>query len=157
MIHLQDAIPYHVRYCSFEVLNTYNRFMIILAPLPQLIEAVVNLCVSSPCGVNSAYREVNGLPSCSCLPNYFGVPPNCRPECTINSECASALACISEKCRDPCPGSCGISAVCSVINHIPICSCIEGYTGNPFTSCQPSPRKIIEYLFPELRMLLILI
>lgn len=71
--------------------------------------------------------------------NYFGNPPNCRPECTINSECSSNLACINEKCRDPCPGSCGIGAVCNIINHTPMCSCVEGYVGDPFNSCSPKP------------------
>lgn len=93
----------------------------------------------SPCGNNAQCRNIGGSPSCSCLPSYVGSPPNCRPECTINSECPSNLACITQKCRDPCPGSCGISAQCSVINHTPICSCIEGYVGDPFTYCTPKP------------------
>lgn len=76
---------------------------------------------------------------CLCLPNYFGSPPNCRPECTINSECASNLACINEKCKDPCPGSCGVAAVCNVMKHIPICTCSTGYVGDPFTFCSLKP------------------
>lgn len=51
----------------------------------------------------------------------------------------SNSACIREKCTDPCPGSCGISATCIVINHTPICTCPEGYIGDPFTSCRPAP------------------
>lgn len=69
----------------------------------------------------------------------MGVPPNCRPECSINSECPSNLACIRNKCTDPCPGSCGQGAVCSVTTHNPICSCPEGYTGDPFSYCQFKP------------------
>lgn len=72
---------------------------------------------------------------CSCLPNYIGRSPNCRPECTINSECPANLACINEKCGDPCPGSCGLYAQCSVTNHRPICTCPVGYTGDPFANC----------------------
>lgn len=73
------------------------------------------------------------------MSNYVGSPPNCRPECTINAECPSNKACMTEKCRDPCPGSCGANARCNVINHIPICTCPDGYTGDPFSNCYPKP------------------
>ncbi|XP_052871499.1 neurogenic locus notch homolog protein 1-like, partial [Anopheles cruzii] len=108
-------------------------------PIPHTPIVVRNPCVPSPCGPRSQCRDINGSPSCSCLANYIGSPPNCRPECSINSECPSNQACMNEKCRDPCPGSCGINARCNVINHTPICTCEEGYTGDPFTSCRPMP------------------
>lgn len=94
-------------------------------------------CAPSPCGPNSQCREINNNPSCSCLPNYLGVPPHCRPECSINSECGSQLACINQKCRDPCPGSCGVNTLCHVRSHIPICTCQNDYTGDPFAICNP--------------------
>lgn len=50
-------------------------------------------------------------------------------------------ACVRNKCQDPCPGTCGISAVCFVSNHIPICSCPEGLTGDAFQMCRPIPVK----------------
>lgn len=100
---------------------------------------IVNPCVPSPCGPFSQCRDIGGSPSCSCIGEYIGTPPNCRPECTINSECPSTQACIREKCKDPCPGSCGFGARCSVINHTPICTCPDGYTGDPFTYCQVKP------------------
>lgn len=113
---------------------------------PALPPPFINPCVPSPCGPNSQCQDIGGTPSCSCQPTYIGSPPNCRPECVISSECASNLACLREKCRDPCPGSCGAGAQCSVINHTPICTCPEGYTGDPFTSCfpRPSPRKKLD-------------
>ena len=114
----------------------------ILAPvLTPTTSIVTNPCLPSPCGPNSICRHSNGIPSCSCSSNYVGSPPNCRPECTINSECSGNLACIREKCKDPCPGSCGINAQCSVINHTPICSCIKGYIGDPFSNCQFKPPR----------------
>lgn len=106
---------------------------------PKQKPSYVNPCAPSPCGPNSQCRDIGGTPSCSCLPNYIGSPPNCRPECTINSECSSNLACIREKCRDPCPGSCGVGAQCNVINHTPVCTCPDGYTGDPFNNCFPKP------------------
>lgn len=37
---------------------------------------------------------------------------------------------------DPCPGTCGANAQCQVVNHLPLCTCISGYTGDPFRFCQ---------------------
>lgn len=89
----------------------------------------------SPCGPNSFCQPVNQNPVCACLDNYVGSPPNCRAECTVNSDCSSSKACINQKCRDPCVGSCGLNTDCQVYQHAAICSCTEGYTGNPFESC----------------------
>ena len=96
-----------------------------------------NPCQPSPCGPNSQCKDINGSPSCSCLPEFIGTPPSCRPECVSNSECSNSLACINNKCKDPCPGICGQNAECRVVSHTPNCVCIQGYVGNPFSSCQP--------------------
>lgn len=92
-------------------------------------------CTPSPCGLYAECRAIGDQAACSCLKNYIGLPPNCRPECVVNTDCASNQACISEKCRDPCVGSCGQNADCRVQNHIPVCLCQTGYTGDPFTLC----------------------
>lgn len=93
-------------------------------------------CVPSPCGVNAECREQNSAGSCMCLPNYIGNPyEGCRPECILNSDCPSNKACIHNKCQDPCPGVCGQNAECQVINHLPSCNCIMGYSGDPFRYC----------------------
>ena len=102
-------------------------------------------CFPNPCGPNSQCRELNGRPTCSCLPEYLGAPPNCRPECTIHSDCASHLACVGQKCVDPCPGSCGQNADCRVYNHNPVCSCRRGYTGDAYALCTPIPRKCVAF------------
>lgn len=89
---------------------------------------------------------MNGAGSCSCIPEYFGDPyVECRPECVVNSDCSRHLACFSNKCKDPCPGTCGINAECRVINHSPTCTCFPDYVGNAFTSCHLPlpPRKIL--------------
>lgn len=101
----------------------------------------VDPCHPSPCGPNSQCREVNGQAVCSCLPEYVGSPPGCRPECVVSAECPSTRACINQKCSDPCPGTCGINARCEVINHSPICSCQKGHTGDPFSRCYHVQRK----------------
>lgn len=108
---------------------------------PIYYEPPANPCLPNPCGPNSICRVNGHTSACSCLPNYIGRPPQCRPECTINSECPANLACINERCKDPCVGSCGISAVCNVVNHSPICTCQYLYTGDPFSGCHPVPSK----------------
>lgn len=111
----------------------------VVQPPPKRVDP----CIPTPCGQNSICRVNNDQASCSCLENYIGIPPNCRPECVVNTDCSSSSACITEKCRDPCPGSCGFNAECRVQNHIPICTCIIGYVGDPFTQCSPKPGKFL--------------
>lgn len=74
-------------------------------------------------------------PSCSCLLEFIGSPPNCKPECVSNSECPIHLSCINMKCKNPCIGACAPSAECRVISHTPRCTCPIGYIGNPYTEC----------------------
>lgn len=92
-------------------------------------------CVPSPCGPHSQCRVVGNTPACSCLPNYIGRAPNCRPECMISAECPANKACINERCSDPCIGACGVHTTCTVLNHNSVCQCVPGYTGDPFSSC----------------------
>lgn len=51
-------------------------------------------------------------------------------------------ACIRNKCQDPCIGICGIEAICTVSNHIPICTCPPGTTGDAFRQCVFEERHI---------------
>ena len=102
-------------------------------------------CNPSPCGQNALCSNRNGAAACTCIQDYFGDPyVACRPECTINADCPSNKACKNLHCIDPCPGLCGVNAQCKVINHIPTCTCVEGYIGDPFTTCSLRPiRKYI--------------
>ena len=139
IVYLREI--YHLKFDDiYQYKLTYNNLFTDERP-----DDVTNPCVPSPCGPNSECRDIGNTPSCSCLASFIGSPPNCRPECTIHADCSSDRACINTKCRDPCPGSCGVSAVCSVLNHIPICTCIDGYVGDPFTSCRPKPLEGIYY------------
>lgn len=111
---------------------------------PSLVNVPVQVaqpCNPSPCGANAVCKERNGVGSCSCLPEYNGDPyTECRPECVLNSDCSKNRACLNNKCRDPCPGVCGVSAECHVINHAPSCSCPSGFTGNPSQFCREISR-----------------
>lgn len=108
---------------------------IILILIYFAVETPKNPCNPSPCGPYSQCREINSNAVCSCNPGYIGSPPMCRPECIVSSECPQDKACISQKCQNPCIGTCGINALCRVVNHNPICSCAPGYTGESFTKC----------------------
>lgn len=118
-----------------------------------------NPCVPSPCGQFSTCRSsgYSGIPMCTCLENYIGSPPNCRPECTVDSDCGSNMACLRQKCRDPCPGSCGIGAQCLVVNHMAVCLCPKGYTGDAFAICSPEPSRKRVYILVKRKTLFLYI
>lgn len=107
----------------------YNDIFSDIAPVK------LNPCSPSPCGPNSICLELNGNPSCSCMPDFRGQPPYCKPECVSNSECSPHLACIKQRCKDPCIDACGINADCRVVSHSAMCVCSQGYEGDPFTQC----------------------
>lgn len=117
--------------------DPFSRCYPLPPPLPTPPSTPVNPCQPSPCGPYSECRPNGDRPACQCRVGYIGAPPSCRPECAVNTDCPSTQACISEKCRDPCVGSCGVGAECRVQNHIPTCTCSQGYTGDPFTQCSP--------------------
>lgn len=119
-----------LNYCTRSIFHATIRILVVEI-LPS------NPCNPSPCGPNAACREHNGAGSCSCLPDFHGDPyVGCRPECLMSNECPFDKACLNMKCVDPCPGSCGINAECHVINHIPECSCLPGYTGDALAICK---------------------
>lgn len=77
------------------------------------------------------------------MPEYQGDPyVGCRPECVLNPDCPRDRACMRNKCRDPCEGTCGQNALCSVVNHVPVCTCLSGMAGNAFVGCSPIPRTL---------------
>jgi hypothetical protein len=107
---------------------------------PPATTLYIDPCNPSPCGSNAVCKPRNRAGACQCIPEYFGDPYiACRPECVVNSECPSNKACQRNKCIDPCPGTCGVNAQCMVKSHIPVCTCIKGYIGDPFTSCRLKP------------------
>ncbi|EFX65776.1 hypothetical protein DAPPUDRAFT_65219, partial [Daphnia pulex] len=115
-------------------------------PIPVIIEPNVvqppTPCDPNPCGTNAQCNTRNGAINCVCPANYVGDPySSCRPECVLNTECPRDKNCVNYRCVNPCPGTCGINAVCRVTNHIPVCSCKESHTGDPYGSCRPIPVK----------------
>lgn len=91
-------------------------------------------CNPSPCGANTKCDD--GV--CSCLSEFSGNPYiACRPECVLNTDCPMDKACVRNKCVNPCIGTCGQNAICTVFNHIPMCSCTPNTSGNAFVICLP--------------------
>lgn len=101
-------------------------------------------CFPNPCGPNALCTvSPEGHPMCHCPEGLSGDPTGHKgcggPECTSDDDCSLKLACMGFKCRDPCPGSCGIGASCRVEVHHPVCTCNHGLTGNPLIRCSPKP------------------
>lgn len=117
-----------------------NNYLIIFTAPPT----AVTPCHPSPCGINAQCSPVGTFGLCTCLPGYKGDPTvQCGPECITSSDCPSTQACISNKCKDPCPGACGSGAQCVVVSHNAICSCPTGHIGNPFTGCRLKRKKVL--------------
>lgn len=131
----QCAVRLHSPMCSCQEGYTGDPFTSCYL-IPQAIEKL-DPCNPTPCGANAQCKvSRNGAAACICEPGYFGNPyESCRPECVVNTDCPYNKACLRNKCEDPCPGVCGSTALCQVINHIPSCSCSPGYTGNPYSYC----------------------
>lgn len=104
---------------------------------------VTDLCNPSPCGPNANCND--GI--CTCLTEYNGDPYfECRPECTISSECPRNKACVRNHCVDPCVNTCGINANCEVVNHMAICTCPMRTTGNAFIQCSPIKGELLVFV-----------
>lgn len=75
-------------------------------------------------------------PVCSCLADYFGSPPHCRPQCVIDADCSYNEGCVNNRCQNPCLNNpCGYNSECRVQNHVAVCQCLEGYRGDAFAEC----------------------
>ena len=96
---------------------------------------------SAHCGSNTIRTKptVNATCTCECKPAYVGNPYlGCRPGCLLNSDCPFEQACLSNQCKDPCPGVCGHNSLCIVTNQRPSCLCKKGHGGNPYEGCSPT-------------------
>ena len=65
-------------------------------------------------------------------------PPSLFAGCASNNDCPDYTACENRKCINPCAEKdpCARNAYCKVIRHKPVCTCPDGYIGDPTTSCE---------------------
>ncbi|GBN12717.1 Fibrillin-2 [Araneus ventricosus] len=61
----------------------------------------------------------------------------CIDACRTYHSCPYDKDCINKRCQDPCSffGACGTNAICHTNDHKAICTCEQGYTGDPKRSC----------------------
>ncbi len=126
---------------DFKKMRVKKMTISLILAKPTSPSVIKTPCDPHPCGPNSNCKAVDNSAVCSCQPGYLGIPPQCRPECVSSSECSSSFACINLKCQDPCKDTCGPSATCKAVNHIPVCSCPTGLIGDPLTGCRSPPSK----------------
>ena len=117
-----------------------NTILILLHAAARRITTIpINVCNPTPCGQNAVCINKQRAAACRCIDGFIGDPYTvCRrkPECVVHSDCPSVKSCQNERCVDPCIDTCGLRALCRVVNHLPICICQPGYEGDPFSACQ---------------------
>lgn len=62
-----------------------------------------------------------------------------RGECSSDSECRGDQNCINYSCVSSCTGQCGVGASCNARQHIALCSCPPGTTGDALSRCYDLP------------------
>lgn len=114
------------------------------------------------CGVGAQCRVDNHRAQCRCPPGYSGNPlvscvleePKVAPQCTMDADCTSKLACFNGECKNPCAVTqpCGANAICSVVDTLPlrtmICQCEPGYVGDADVGCRKgrlSTKSLVEF------------
>ena len=81
-----------------------------------------------------------------------------RPECTTDPECPDHLACIREKCQNPCfTTTCGVNAECRVTRHRAICYCKPGYEGDPYRICEERKQQHLIQIYLGLLVISLLL
>lgn len=88
----------------------------------------INPC-STSCGVDSECEVRNHVTVCRCPKGYEGDP---FVSCTLRS----ATNTLGRQSQDYCnPTPCGANSKCRVENGRAVCSCQDGYIGNPIQGC----------------------
>ncbi|RZC36324.1 hypothetical protein BDFB_000159 [Asbolus verrucosus] len=102
--------------------------------------------ILEPCHTPAECQVVGSVPVrtmiCVCPPGYISSGSGtCNPvtavkefgACVNDDDCPENKACFNAICKDPC--KCGPFADCRVKNHKPVCTCKQGYDGNPEIEC----------------------
>lgn len=112
----------------------------------------------SMCGYKSICRMINKQAVCGCPMGHTGDPSvRCEPlendptsanssnnGCQRHTDCDAKDICLKSVCVDPCADKfqlshngqvCGKMAKCLVVEHTPLCGCLDGFSGNPYLEC----------------------
>lgn len=109
------------------------------------------------CAPGAQCRVDNHIATCKCLPGYVGdaytrctpVQAEPTPQCTVDADCPSKLACFNNVCKNPCIETrpCGPHAICSVVDSLPlrtmVCTCEPGFVGNADIGCKQGKYKVL--------------
>lgn len=110
----------------------------------------VNPClVNDPCGINAECYTYQRRAECRCISGYRGDPfTACHViGCRSNGDCPSDKQCTNAQCVNPClyDNPCSPRAECQASNHLAVCKCPIGFTGNPYIDCVREPQPECEY------------
>lgn len=112
-------------------------------------EQCVNPCLyDNECSPRAECLAQNHMAVCKCPHGLIGNPyidckPEIKHECIYDTDCSSTLACIDNKCKDPCTEltPCNLPSKCQVIPSAPvrtmICICPDGYISSGSGTCKP--------------------
>jgi len=116
-------------------------------------EKCVSPCtVQNPCAPsNSDCVDRDHSASCQCRVGYVGNPfiscdpPERQVECVTDGDCPSQLACLNERCQNPCVtlSPCQRPGECRVVDTVPVrtmvCQCPPGYVSLTNGACRLQP------------------
>lgn len=101
--------------------------------------------MKNPCGPNAECFAQGNSAQCTCVSGYRGNPyERCHVVgCRSNNDCPDDRSCINAQCINPCvyEHPCASDAQCRIKNHVALCRCPPGMSGNPYTFCQEE-RKV---------------
>lgn len=113
---------------------------------PETATCVDNRCrnpceLPRSCGRNAECTPIGHKATCRCPPQTRGnAKVECvHLECTDNNDCVHDKSCVNNHCINPCSlhNICGQRATCTPENHVGICTCEPGTTGDPHLGCVP--------------------
>ena len=89
-------------------------------------------CLYENCGHNAYCKTKHHISRCYCNQGHKGDPYKLCSlyECLVDGDCPLVLACKQTRCIDPC--DCAKNAECTPSNHRGHCTCLSGYTGDPY-------------------------
>ncbi|XP_022668562.1 uncharacterized protein LOC111253451 isoform X4 [Varroa destructor] len=107
---------------------------------PDLTCTDINECIelADPCARNALCINTQGGYECNCPPGTVGDPyirgcEKLEEGCKSNEDCPNDKICDNgtKQCISPC-FICGPSAICTVTNHVALCTCPSELIGDPY-------------------------